>query len=271
MKSVVITGSTRGIGFGMASAFFERGCSVVVSGRQQESVERALVSLREKASTGAVYGHACDVRDIVQVQSLWWSAREDLGHIDIWINNAGVSSMPKRTWENSPLDAEKVVSTNIVGVIHGSQVAVQGMLDQGFGAVYNMEGMGSDGRMRSGMILYGMTKCAVEYFTRGLVKETRGTPIVIGSIRPGMVITDLITDAYHGRPEEWERVKRIFNIIADRVENVAPWLVDRILYNTRTGVRISRSSWLRLTLRFLASPFSNRDILGDVEIKDRTR
>jgi len=268
MKNVVITGSTRGIGFGMASAFLERGCSVVISGSKPENVERALEMLRDQNAAGRVYGHTCDVRDAAQVRSLWNNAREDLDCIDIWINNAGVNTSPGMIWESSTLDTEKVVATNILGVVYGSQVAFQEMLDQGFGAIYNTEGMGSDGSIRAGMILYGTTKCAVSYFTRGLVKEAKGKPIVIGTLSPGMVITDLITDAYRGKPGEWDRVKRIFNIIADRVENVAPWLVDQILRNSRTGVRIRRSSRLRLMLRFLCAPFSKRDIVGDIEIQD---
>jgi NAD(P)-dependent dehydrogenase (short-subunit alcohol dehydrogenase family) len=268
MKNVVITGSTRGIGFGMASAFLERGCSVAISGREQESVQRALEQLREEETAGTAHGYACDVCDATQVQSLWWNSREDMGHIDIWINNAGVNGSPKAAWENSPQEAEQVVRTNILGVVHGSQVALNGMLDQGFGAIYNMEGMGSDGGIRAGMVLYGMTKRAVSYFTRGLIKEAKSTPLVIGTLRPGMVITDLITDAYRGQPEEWDRVKGIFNVIADRVETVAPWLVDRILENSKTGARIRRSSRLRLMLRFITAPFIKRDVTGDVEIRD---
>ncbi len=268
MKNVVITGSTRGIGFGMASAFLERGCSVAISGRKQENVQRALERLRDKETAGKAYGHACDVCDAAQVQALWWNSREDMGRIDIWINNAGVNGPPKAVWENFPQDAEQVVRTNILGVVLGSQVAINGMLDQGFGAIYNMEGMGSDGGIRSGMVLYGMTKRAVSYFTRGLVKESKGTPLVIGTLRPGMVITDLITDAYRGQPEEWNRVKGIFNIIADRVETVAPWLVDRMLENSKTGARIRRSSRLRLIFRFLSAPITKRDVVGDIEIRD---
>lgn len=269
MKNIVITGSTRGIGFGMASGFLERGCSVIISGREQENVQRAIEMLTDKPSTGTISGHVCDVRDVTQVQNLWWNAREDMGRIDIWINNAGVNAAPKVIWENSAIDAKNVVETNILGVIYGSQVAIKGMLDQGFGAIYNMEGMGSEGSIRVSMVLYGMTKCAVSYLTRGMLKETKGMPIVIGTLRPGMVITDLITDAYHGHPEEWERARRIFNIIADRVETVAPWLVDRILKNSKTGVQINRNTRVRMMLRFLTAPFSKRDILADIKIQEK--
>ena len=57
-----------------------------------------------------------------------------------------------------------VVDTNLIGVIYGSKVAFSGMQTQGFGQIYNMEGMGSDGRKHEGLTLYGTTKYAQKYF-----------------------------------------------------------------------------------------------------------
>jgi len=93
-----------------------------------------------------------------------------------------------------------------------------------------------------------------------LTKETRETQLVIGSLRPGMVVTDLLTKQYEGRPEDWERDKRIFNILADRVETVTPWMAARILENEKSGVRISWSSRWKIMGRFLASPFHKRNV-----------
>jgi hypothetical protein len=75
-----------------------------------------------------------------------------------------------------------------------------------------------------------------------------------------MVATDLLTRQYEDRPEDWERDKRIFNILADKVETVAPWLAERMLENDKSGVQISWSSSWKLMGRFLISPFHKRDI-----------
>jgi hypothetical protein len=104
----------------------------------------------------------------------------------------------------------------------------------------------------------------LKYLNDALVRETQGTPIIVGSLRPGMVVTDLITEQYIDQPEEWQKVKWIFNIIADRVENVAPWLADQILTNQRTGRRIQYLSKWGLVVRFLSSPFTKRDVFSDV-------
>jgi len=137
---------------------------------------------------------------------------------------------------------------------------VKGMLDQGFGALYNMEGMGSDGRMHEGLTYYGTSNSGRNYFNKSLIKETKDTPLIIGTLRPGMVATDLLTKQYEDRPEEWERDKRIFNILADRVETVTPWLAAQILHNDKHGAKISWTSRWKIMGRFLASPFNKRNV-----------
>lgn len=262
MKHILITGSTRGIGFGLAQAFLERGCAVTVSGREQAGVEQALENLGRLHEAERIYGQACDVREPGQVQALWDGAHRHFGQVDIWINNAGLSGPQAKAWLISPEQASQVVETNLLGAIHGSRVAVAGMLAQGFGSIYNMEGMGSDGRMHDGLTLYGTTKYALRYFTDSLVKETAGTGLVIGALRPGMVVTDLITRQYEHRPQDWERARRIFNLIAERVEVVTPWLADQILANQQHGARLRYMTTARMLKRMLVLPFRKRDVFS---------
>lgn len=140
MNNIVITGSTRGIGFGMADSFLARGCSVIVSGRTKESVERATEALRQNHLGERVFGYPCDVRDPDLLESLWRMAQSKVGQVDIWINNAGLSGPQQMIKESSPAQAKEIVDTNLLGVIYGSQVAVRGMMLQGHGSIYNMEG-----------------------------------------------------------------------------------------------------------------------------------
>jgi NAD(P)-dependent dehydrogenase (short-subunit alcohol dehydrogenase family) len=121
-------------------------------------------------------------------------------------------------WERPEGELSSVIATNVLGIIYGSQVAMRGMLAQGHGAIYNMEGMGSDGRKHAGLTTYGTSKYAVHYFTESLALEVKEKPVIVGSLRPGMVVTALLTERYKDRSEEWERTKKIFNIIADEVE-----------------------------------------------------
>ncbi len=262
MKAIVITGSTRGIGFGLADSFLARGCAVVVSGRTQGSVQAALAKLEARHDPGRIHGWPCDVCDFDQVQALWNGAAARFGQIDIWINNAGVGQAQNLIWEQSPEAARTMIETNILGTINGIMVAIPGILQQGSGALYNMFGAGSDGFRIPGLALYSTSKRAVSYLTGALVREVRGLPLIVGAISPGMVITDLITEQYKDRPQDWERAKRIFNLIADRVETVTPWLAERILNNRRHGVKISWLTPSKTLGRFMLAPFRKRDVFS---------
>ena len=259
-KHIVITGSTRGIGFGLAEAFLALGCSVTVSGRGKEAVKEAVADLKSRHEAKRIFGLACNVTIPDQVQALWDQAFERFGKVDIWINNAGTSGEQGLVWDLPVDQVQEPITTNILGTIYGAQVAMRGMLTQGFGAIYNMEGMGSDGRKHAELTLYGTSKYAIHYFSESLALEAKERAILVGSLRPGMVITDLIVDRYENRPEDWERAKKIFNIIADKVENVTPWMAKRILANQRNGVVLAYSSSWKLLWRFLSSPFIKRDL-----------
>jgi len=262
MKHIVITGSTRGIGFGLAAAFLDLGCSVTISGRTQSGVDEATRQLLDHHPADAVFGCPCDVRFPDQVQALWDTARGRFERVDIWINNAGLSAPQSPVWELPAAQSGDVIQTNLAGSIYGSAVAVRGMLEQGSGAIYNMEGMGSDGRKHDGLALYGTTKYGLHYFTECLAREVEGTRLLVGALRPGMVLTDLVLRQYDDRPAELERVKRVFNIIADRVENVTPWMAAQILANRRNGACIQYLTTGKLLGRVLASRFRKRDLFS---------
>jgi NAD(P)-dependent dehydrogenase (short-subunit alcohol dehydrogenase family) len=262
-KHIIITGSTRGIGYGLAESFLRLGCSVTVCGRGEEAVQKAEAGLKSRYEANRVFSLACDVTIPEQVQTLWDRTVEQFGKVDIWVNNAGASGEQGLVWELPSNEAQMPITTNILGTVYGAQVAMRGMLAQGFGAIYNMEGMGSDGRKHAGLTLYGTSKYAIHYFTDSLALEAKDTPLLIGALRPGMVITDMIVDRYKNRPAEWERAKKIFNIIADRVENVTPWLAKRIIANQKNGAIIAYSSGWKLLWRFLSSPFAKRDLFKD--------
>ena len=260
MKSIVITGSTSGIGFGLADSFLSLGCSVTISGRAQVNLEKAYSLLATKYEDSRLLAHLCDVTYYDQVQALWDAAIAQFDKVDVWINNAGVGHPETQTWSFTPDQIKEIISTNVTGAIYGSVVALKGMLEQGFGGIYNMEGLGSSGPIIRGLALYGTSKSALSYFTKSMAKETHGTPILVGGLRPGMVATKLITEQYDGHPEEWERSKRIFNILSDRVETVTPWLAKRLLNNKQNGVIIVWLTRFKVLKRFLTAPFHKRKI-----------
>ncbi|MDX2221283.1 MAG: SDR family NAD(P)-dependent oxidoreductase, partial [Rhodospirillaceae bacterium] len=81
-KTIVVTGSTKGIGRGLAAEFLARGHNVVVSGRRQNTVDAAATELKARPGQGRVIGIACDVADFDQVQNLWRQTAKVFGRID---------------------------------------------------------------------------------------------------------------------------------------------------------------------------------------------
>jgi len=262
MKTIVITGSTRGIGYHLADAFLARGCQVVVSGRTAEAVAQAVADLSARHEAGRVSGHPCDVTCFEEVQALWDAAQARFGTVDVWINNAGIGHAQTDFWDYSPALIQAVVETNVTGAMYGARVALAGMRAQGAGSIYNMEGLGSDGRWVEGLTVYGTTKAALAYLTDSLAREVEGTPIVAGALRPGMVVTDMLLVQYEDRPEDWERAKRVFNILADKPETVTPWMADKVLANEKNGARFKYLSTFQVAWRFLTAPFRKRDLFG---------
>ncbi|MAT41713.1 MAG: chitin-binding protein [Anaerolineaceae bacterium] len=261
MKTVVITGSTRGIGFGMAKEFLRRGHQVVVSGRSDSSVADALAELGKEIKPEMLGGFACDMADYGQVDNLWKFSENLFGKIDIWINNAGISHQ-SANFSDIPYEVfSTVIQTNLIGVMNGVQIALQQMKKQGFGFIYNMEGLGSDGRITPGLSIYGTSKRALSYFTESVVKENEESPVKIGFLSPGMVVTDLLLGDMDQRGEKWQRQKKIFNILADRVETVTPYLVEQILENEKHGAKIAWLTTPKIIWRFLTAPIIKRDIL----------
>ena len=226
----------------------------------QENLNKAYSFLATKYEQSRLLAHICDVTDFDQVQALSDETKARFGNVHIWINNAGVGHAEIGIQDYSPDLINKVVSTNVIGAIYGSVLALRCMLEQGFGSIYNMEGLGSSGPIIKGLALNGTTKSALSYLTRSMSKEVQGTPILVGALRPGMVATKLITEQYDGHPEEWERSKRIFNILADRVETVTPWLAEKVLTNNKNGVNIVWLTRFKVLKRFITAPFYKRKI-----------
>ena len=162
-------------------------------------------------------------------------------------------------WLHEPGTIRAVTETNVLGTLYGARVAARGMLAQGHGQIFNLEGWGSGNEMRRGSTLYGTSKAAVRYFTRSLGAELRSTPVRVGTINPGIVPTDLL--ALSIRPEKEASIKRFINLFGDRVETIAPALAERVLANRRQNARITRLTPWRILARVLRAPFGGRRVI----------
>ena len=251
MANVVITGSTKGIGRGLAEQFVQRGHNVCVSSRSQADAQRVAEELTAMGP-GKAAGIQCDVSDRSQVQGLWDFAAATFDRVDIWINNAGYATARFLVHELPESLVHTLIDSNLKGAVFGSQVAVAGMRDQGAGAIYNMLGGSFQGnRLTPGMGVYSSTKSGIWRLTKYLLEENKETGILIGSISPGMLISDnWFSEQKELTEAEWLEVKPVLNTLCDYVETATPWLVEQILTNKESGKRIAWLTGGKIMKRF---------------------
>ena len=249
-KTIVVTGSTRGIGLGLVTEFLKLGHQVVVNGRTAEKLEQVVAELRKLSP--AVTGVAGSVNEAETHVTLVEKAVATFGKIDIWINNAGVPQ-PHRSFVDVELkDIQAITEINIYGLMLGTKTAANFMLQQGFGKIFNMEGFGSDGRMMKKLSLYGTTKRAVNYFTKSVSAELEGSPVQLGVLSPGMVRTDFLKNTDNPRtPEEEKQFSKVYEILAEDADVVTKFLVAGMLKSRKNYDRIEFLSGWRLTPKLI--------------------
>ena len=256
MSNVVITGSTKGIGCGLAAEFANRGHNVLICGRSQASVDEGLE--RIGAQSGQVIGQPCDVSKREQIQALWDRAISEFGSVDIWINNAGLARTIWPIVDTPPDQIDAMLDINMPGTINGSITAAKGMSEQGHGKIFNMLGGGSDGEYFPGIAIYGTTKRGLDYFTTALAKELKDSGVIVGKIRPGMVVTEAVIREAKANLESFEKSRKMMNNLVDQVETVAPFLVDEMLAFDKTGGKIRWLTGAKIGMRMLKSRFKSR-------------
>ncbi len=256
MTNVVITGSTKGIGLGLARGFADLGCNVVVTGRTRNSVDTALIELGPRR--GRIIGHILEASDFDCQRGLWDKAIREFGSVDIWVNNAGLARTIWPIVETPTEQVEAMLDTNMRGTIFGSLVAAQGMLDQGGGKIFNVLGGGSDGEQLPGIGIYGTTKRGLDYFCRALARELADTGVIVGRVRPGMVITHAVVREAKADPENFQKSRKTINKLVDSVETVAPFLVSEMVEFQKSGGMIRWLTGGKIAMRMLKGMFVER-------------
>lgn len=257
IRHAVVTGSTKGIGRGIAEALRARGCRVAITAR--DAAESRAVA---QAIGGGAIGVACDVRQRDEVQALFDTAQAAFGGVDLWVNNAGLAMTGTPAVDLPSDDFRRMLEINVLGTLHGCQVALAGMQAAGGGAIYNVFGAGSDGQSVPGMAGYATSKRAVQFLTQSLVEETRGGDVTIAAISPGLVMSDGFLREHARMPAGAARAarERWINVIGDHVETVAGWAVDRFETNRAHGAVFTWLTPEKIAARQRDEP--GRDVLS---------
>ncbi len=266
MKTVVITGSARGLGFCMARFFREYEYNVVLSDLNEENLVNAKKELEEVQSNAKVVYKICDVSKLNDLEELMKYAIKEFKVIDIWINNAGVNQPQKALWELSEKEINILMDVDLKGTINGSCVAMREMMKKHRGAIYNVEGYGSNDAHMLGLNMYGTSKRAVTYFTESLALESKekDTGVIVGKLSPGIMITKFTTHSLGNNTINLsEKTKKVYNILGDTPETVGKFLVDKMVHNTKNNVKFNWLTNGKAFIRFLTSGFNKRNFFDD--------
>lgn len=252
MATVVVTGSTKGIGRGLAEEFIKRGHNTVICSRNLADVERVAREL-DALGDGNCTGITCDIIDKAQVQALWDHAVQAFGTVDYWINNAGHATSRHEVHKVAEDMTTTIITSNLLGTTFGSQIAIAGFRKQGSGNLYNMLGGAFDGKfLIPNMGVYSSTKAAIHLLSKYLVKENKDQNILIGMISPGMLITEnWFEEQKELSDAEWQEIKPQLDMMCDYVDTATPWLAEQILANTVSGKRIAWMTGGKMLRRFV--------------------
>jgi NAD(P)-dependent dehydrogenase (short-subunit alcohol dehydrogenase family) len=190
-RVAVITGGTRGIGRGIAEAFFAQGAAVVLGGRSPEKGEQAVDEMG--VGDRAMFVQ-CDVRRREDVENLIDRAAQRYGSADIMVNNAGgsdrfalVHEMTDEAWQNA-------LDFNLNAVFWGSRRALRYMLERGWGRIINISSVEGKQGNKPAVSHYITNKHAINGLTKAVAYEYGTKGITCNAICPGAIETDTMRE-----------------------------------------------------------------------------
>lgn len=185
-KTALVTGSTSGIGLGIAKVLAQAGAQLVLNGFGDSSHARA-----EVAALGKIPGyHDADLRDVGQIEAMMRYAESTFGGVDIVINNAGIQHVAPV--EQFPVDKwNDILAINLSSVFHTTRLALPGMRQRNWGRIINIASV--HGLVASKeKSAYVAAKHAVVGLTKTVALETARSGITCNAICPGWVLTPLV-------------------------------------------------------------------------------
>lgn len=188
-KVAIITGGTRGIGLEIARLFKENKAEVIIFGSKKETVDNAIKKLKEEGYE--VSGFSPNLLDYTEVEETIHKIHTQYGHIDILINNAGISAN-KKIEDTSSKDFNDIMELNVNAMFNMTKSVIPYMKENKDGVVLNTSSMVSIYGQPSG-VGYPTSKFAVNGFTKSLARELASSNIRVNAVAPGITNTDMVS------------------------------------------------------------------------------
>lgn len=196
-KVALVTGASHGIGFAIASAFAEQGATIVFNSSSQASLEKGLAAYRDVGLEA--HGYVCDVTDEAQVDALVKQVKEEIGKINILVNNAGIIKripMCDMTAEQF----RQVIDVDLIGPFIMSKAVIPDMIEMGGGKIINVCSMMSE-LGRETVSAYAAAKGGLKMLTKNIASEYGAYNIQCNGIGPGYIATSQTAPLREKQPD----------------------------------------------------------------------
>lgn len=203
-RTIFITGATSGIGEAIAHAFAKNGDNVILTGRRKERLASVKESLEKEYGVTA-WTYQLDVTKADMVEAICQKAIEEVGQVDVLVNNAGLALGLEPFQEYVVEDMLTMLDTNVRGLLLVTRQLLPHMVEKNQGHIINM-GSTAGIYAYAGAAVYSATKSAVKVLSDGIRIDTIATDIKVTTVQPGIVETDFSQVRFHGDKARAEQV-----------------------------------------------------------------
>ena len=222
MKTILVTGATAGFGAAFARRFVRDGHRVIATGRRVERLEALAAELGP-----ALYPAPLDVTDAKAVADFVPSLPEEWRRIDVLVNNAGLALGLSPAWEASLDDWDRMIATDITGLVHMTRAILPQMVERNDGLVINLGSVAGDYSYPGGNV-YGGAKAFVLQFSLNLRSDLAGLNVRVTNIEPGMVTGSEFSQVRFGGDEA--KAAAVYagtqSLTPEDIAETAAWLVS---------------------------------------------